>query len=231
MTPNEIWADHQTYFSGFQNLSLIPGGMTLADLDELYCLIASNRRNTNHNTTNIKIAELGSWTGLSTSLLATIAKAHNGAVVAVDTFLGADTDNLQDNANVFDIKKIFTNNLKRQDLLQYVTIVNKTTEEASKDFPDEYFDVVFLDADHRYEFVKKDIELWLPKIKSGGLFCGHDCDILLPNGIESLKETWRHKNWVGFHLGLCIALSEMLPDAKKIPNTDTSTNVIWYKVK
>lgn len=41
-------------------------------------------------------------------------------------------------------------------------------------FPDEYFDFIYIDADHSYEGVVKDLEAWWPKIKKGGLFCGDD---------------------------------------------------------
>ena len=47
---------------------------------------------------------------------------------------------------------------------------------AAKKFEDGSLDFVFIDADHSYEGVRGDIELWLPKVKSGGLLCGHDYD-------------------------------------------------------
>lgn len=41
-------------------------------------------------------------------------------------------------------------------------------------FDDNYFDFVFIDADHTYDAVKKDIANWESKVKPGGLLCGHD---------------------------------------------------------
>ena len=35
-------------------------------------------------------------------------------------------------------------------------------------------DLVFIDADHREEGVIRDIEAWRPKIREGGILCGHD---------------------------------------------------------
>lgn len=35
-------------------------------------------------------------------------------------------------------------------------------------------DFAFLDGDHTYEAVKKDIESWWPYVASGGVLCGHD---------------------------------------------------------
>jgi predicted O-methyltransferase YrrM len=45
---------------------------------------------------------------------------------------------------------------------------------AASMFPDGYFDMVYIDADHRYEFVLLDIKSWLPKVRKGGILGGHD---------------------------------------------------------
>lgn len=45
---------------------------------------------------------------------------------------------------------------------------------AAKLLDDLAFDFVFLDADHRYESVRSDIEAWWPKVRVGGVLCGHD---------------------------------------------------------
>jgi len=35
-------------------------------------------------------------------------------------------------------------------------------------------DFVYIDGNHNYEYVKQDMECWYPKIKPGGVICGHD---------------------------------------------------------
>ncbi|TXC81412.1 class I SAM-dependent methyltransferase [Luteibaculum oceani] len=35
-------------------------------------------------------------------------------------------------------------------------------------------DFLFVDGDHSYEGVKKDFDLWFPKLKPGGIICFHD---------------------------------------------------------
>lgn len=45
---------------------------------------------------------------------------------------------------------------------------------AAELFKDEYFDLVYIDADHKADAVKQDILAWLPKVKKGGILAGHD---------------------------------------------------------
>ena len=45
---------------------------------------------------------------------------------------------------------------------------------AASTFPDNHFVFVYIDANHSYEYVKVDLAAWWPKLRSGGLFAGHD---------------------------------------------------------
>lgn len=53
-------------------------------------------------------------------------------------------------------------------------MIRCTSEVGHKLFQDESLDFVYIDANHAYEFVKQDIEMWFPKVKKGGYICGHD---------------------------------------------------------
>lgn len=53
-------------------------------------------------------------------------------------------------------------------------LLRLTSVEASDTFEDESLDIVYIDGCHKYESVSKDINLWYPKLKTGGVLCGHD---------------------------------------------------------
>lgn len=55
-----------------------------------------------------------------------------------------------------------------------VSLIRKFSVEAAKDFEDGELDFVFLDCNHRFEFVVADIAAWLPKLRVGSLLAGHD---------------------------------------------------------
>ena len=53
-------------------------------------------------------------------------------------------------------------------------LLKTTTNRASAFFKDGSVDLVFIDADHETPAVRQDILNWRPKIRSGGMLCGHD---------------------------------------------------------
>ena len=56
----------------------------------------------------------------------------------------------------------------------HYTALHMASHAAAKKFEDESLDFVFIDADHHYDSVKQDIEVWWPKVKQGGILAGHD---------------------------------------------------------
>jgi hypothetical protein len=55
-----------------------------------------------------------------------------------------------------------------------VKVIKEFSSEAARVFPDEYFDLIYIDANHTYKSVSEDLETWFPKVKKGGILAGHD---------------------------------------------------------
>lgn len=55
---------------------------------------------------------------------------------------------------------------------QVIVKMKMTSEKAAGEIG--LIDMVYIDAIHEYEFVKRDISLWQGKVKHGGWICGHD---------------------------------------------------------
>jgi hypothetical protein len=53
-------------------------------------------------------------------------------------------------------------------------MIRASSEIGSQLFQDESLDFVYIDANHAYDWVVQDIELWYPKVKKGGILWGHD---------------------------------------------------------
>ena len=81
------------------------------------------------------------------------------------------------------------------------------TTEAVKHVEDNSLDFVFIDADHSYKCVSRDIQDWRPKVKKGGYITGHDWyqspvkravkDVLGAGSIETKQDNvwiYRKKN-------------------------------------
>lgn len=164
--------DTQFYFE--YPSSMVDGWMTFEEQTYLYNLAKSFNGG--------KIAEVGSWKGRSSQALLTGNK--DGLVCCVDTWRGStcDFDDTKWLAQEEDIFAQFKANTAKFSNLK---IVQKESVEGAKEFPDKYFDAVFIDAGHDYKNVTADIKAWLPKVKDGGILCGHD---YMPNTWQEVIE-------------------------------------------
>lgn len=128
-----------------------------------------------------RFAEVGCWLGRSLGALAEFAR-DEGKVIeihAVDTFCGtpaSPTHHAILNAHGGNVEKAFRANMKACGLNGELTVHPRPSVEAAGEFSDGSLDAVFIDADHRKEYVIADISAWLPKVKPGGILAGHDID-------------------------------------------------------
>jgi hypothetical protein len=83
-----------------------------------------------------------------------------------------------------------------------VAVHKNWTHEAAKEIPDRSLDFIFIDADHRYEAVKRDIITWRSKLKKGGFLAGHDAHF---DGVkQALKELYPNYEDTGIDHTWCI---------------------------
>ena len=57
---------------------------------------------------------------------------------------------------------------------QRASLLRLDSVTAAGTYEDKSLSVVYIDAEHTCDAVVKDIQAWAPKIKSGGILCGHD---------------------------------------------------------
>jgi predicted O-methyltransferase YrrM len=129
-----------------------------------------------------KIVEVGTYEGKSFAYL--IVEMVNAGkrfqITGVDSFTFPDLYN-KFNRNMKPVKELFD------------TIVDQSWNAPQK-FDDGSLDFVFIDADHVYENVKKDILAWMPKIKKGGIIAGHDFVNIHPGVIQAVCEIFGERN-------------------------------------
>lgn len=114
------------------------------------------------------IVEVGSWKGRST--VALLEGCFGGLVYSVDHFRGSDKE--VHSILVGEDKSVFPEFAKNVTGYDNLVILKMDSRKAVSLFADKSIDMIFIDAVHEYEDVKRDIELWMPKAKK--IICGHD---------------------------------------------------------
>lgn len=166
-----------------------------------------------------RVVEVGSWLGESTSCWAEALINKNGAeLISVDWYKGNPSTNLFDIAEQKDIYSIFRNNMRELGFLDIIKTFVMSSSDAVKFIPNGYADIVYIDACHDYKSVRNDIEIWIPKIRNGGIIAGHDYESNEYDERYINLDVVDHK-----HHGVIKAVNDVLRDF----NVDER---IWWKV-
>ncbi|WP_017301400.1 class I SAM-dependent methyltransferase [Nodosilinea nodulosa] len=161
---------------------------------------------------DLKILEIGSWVGLgSTQIFA----EYCSILYCVDSWKGnliPQHDNLIKRT---DPLSLFNSNTEK--FSKKVVPIKASSTIITEIFRPNYFDLIFIDADHTYNGVKQDIQNALPLLKKDGILCGHDCegrvdesnkDIIMGNldidAVENVFPKFTHT-----HCGVVAAVSEI----------------------
>ena len=157
------------------------------------------------------LLEVGSWTGRFTATLALSARGSAGKLFCVDWFSGSVGTALDGIAKSADVYSIFKANMQELGFWDDLVVHKMSSAEASLKFENDFFDFIFIDADHRYESVKNDLNIWYPKLKVGGIFCGHDYEG------SDYKEEFINEDYVeDRHHGVIKAVNEKFIDVNQI---------------
>jgi predicted O-methyltransferase YrrM len=94
-------------------------------------------------------------------------------------------------------RKSIARTFEHNDLAGYVwdtiRLVRADETRAARMFDDGSLDVAFVDSDHTEAGVEVSIATWLPKVKQGGLLCGHDYDVSAWPGVVAAVKRWEER--------------------------------------
>lgn len=150
------------------------------------------------------VVEVGCWHGRSTKAL---ADACPGQVITVDHFQGSPDDHsfaLADAASGAgsEARRAFHENLRAELASGKVRLLEMESTQAAASLNGDRADMVFLDGAHDTDSVRADIRAWLPKLRPGGLLCGHDAndarvaaalDAEIPGWKRAIDSLWEYQ--------------------------------------
>jgi hypothetical protein len=130
-----------------------------------------------HFPTGSHFVEVGSWKGRSSAFMAVEINNSQKDIRfdCVDTWTGSETEDGHQKDQYVKAGTLYEKFLSNTKPVEHIITAKRgDSVKTSQTYEDDSLDFVFIDGDHRYEFVKADIEAWVPKVKSGGIIAGHD---------------------------------------------------------
>lgn len=138
---------------------------------------------------NIVIAELGIFKGEFSSQI--VSNVSPSMFYMVDTFHGHAGSGDKDGnnfcvVNMSEIYKQLTHNYKDYD---NVRVIQNFSHIFLENLEDDSLDAIYIDADHSYESVKRELSISLKKVKKDGFIMGHDYENNFhPGTVQAVNE-------------------------------------------
>jgi hypothetical protein len=119
-----------------------------------------------------KGAEVGTFRGQFSK---TILESWPGKLYMVDVWRPLDISEYDDSSNHAKHSDAYSSAMSSiSGFEDRAFMLRMKGDDAASLFQDESLDFVYIDANHTYDAVKKDILKWHPKVRKGGLLLGHD---------------------------------------------------------
>lgn len=161
-----------------------------------------------HQSQGMVVAEIGCYWGQTAALWLPIVSQNQGHGLLVDNLRGNSTldpshpcspESFNREGAIACLQELLINH-------RGSVFIEADSIEASTRVADRSLDICFIDADHRYSQVSRDIDTWKPKVKPGGILCGHDFE----------QEYWEPQYLEqdtanGIHQGVAKAVMERFP--------------------
>ncbi len=100
------------------------------------------------------------------------------------------------------VENKMTSSILSSALKETIKRIKKFSDEAVKDLPEE-MDFIYIDGNHEYNYVKKDMKNYYSKLKKGGILAGHDimtpgvtkafCEFVVENKLNPII---KHMDWI-----------------------------------
>jgi len=163
---------------------------------------------------NPRFLELGSWAGDSTTVLGRVASELGGTLYCVDWWQGNEGTPLKGIAESEDVFAHFWKRVCETGLQDTVIPIRTSTDNAVALLKHLSFDLIFIDADHRYESVLRDIQNYAPLVKKGhGILCGHDCEGFLSDYDAAFLKRGKDRDcYQSVHCGVVLAVGSVFKD-------------------
>jgi predicted O-methyltransferase YrrM len=143
---------------------------------------------TDQADTRVDILEIGSYAGDSTMIWAGAIRDGleiNGEVVCIDSFDFTPPDIKANSAlHVMHraqesgaVLKLFRHNMASSGCDRIVNLLVETSEKAIPELRKREFDLIYLDASHTCDDVTRDLSMYAPLVRQGGILCGDDLEL------------------------------------------------------